>query len=216
MIEHEVSFGFKARYYKSGDIDPSTKQIWFVLHGYGQLAQYFIKKFSILQDYHICVIAPEGLSRFYLEELQAAGRKNNRVGATWMTRENREMDIENYIQYLNSIFKKEVAARNIPTTILGFSQGSATACRWVLNGQVDFKKLILWSGIFPPDMDFARGSTLLHNKEIHAVYGTRDPFLTDARFVEMNELVKKLDVKVSELRFDGEHDIHGPTLLKLI
>src|SRR5690349_9000283 len=104
MMQHEISFEFRARYFKLGEISTQTKQVWFVLHGYGQLAQYFIKKFSILQDHNICVIAPEGLSHFYLENFQAgSGRKNDRVGATWMTRENRMMDIENYVQYLNSV-----------------------------------------------------------------------------------------------------------------
>lgn len=216
MIEQQISFDFRARYYKLSKIDQSTRQIWFVLHGYGQLAQYFIRKFNTLQKKNICVIAPEGLSRFYLEELQAAGRKNNRVGATWMTRENREMDIENYIRYLNSIYKKEVAQSDLPVTILGFSQGSATACRWALSGEVNFNRLILWSGIFPPDMDFKSGAKLLSARETHLVYGTKDPFLSPARFSEMNELVKKLNIQIKELSFEGDHDIDDATLLKFI
>jgi hypothetical protein len=75
MEESDISFQFRARYYKLGEINAATRQIWFVLHGYGQLAQFFIKKFNTLTDHNVCVIAPEGLSRFYLEELQAGGRK---------------------------------------------------------------------------------------------------------------------------------------------
>lgn len=216
MTEQQISFSFKARYFKLGQINASTRQIWFVIHGYGQLAQYFIKKFSGLEEKNICVIAPEGLSRFYLEQLQTSGRKNNRVGATWMTQENRLMDIENYIHYLDGIYDKEVSGSTIPVTVLGFSQGSATASRWVLNGNVKFRKLILWSGIFPPDMDFNVGSAILKDKEIQLVYGTKDPFLNDERFAEMNALTQKLKAEVTELTFDGEHDIDAPTLLKLI
>lgn len=219
MTEKQVEFNFKARYFKLGEINEFTKQVWFVLHGYGQLARFFIKKFSILEKRQVCVIAPEGLSHFYLEALQITGRKNNRVGATWMTRENRLMDIENYLNYLNTVYTTEMENHKpnpINTTVLGFSQGSATASRWVLNGHVRFDRLILWAGILPPDMNFEAGSELFRQKEIHFVYGARDPFLTDSRFAEMHELTRRLNKNVSTTTFDGEHDIDESTLLKFI
>lgn len=214
-MEKQVSFSFKGRYYQTSEITKSTREIWFVLHGYGQLAQYFIRKFSIAAETNICIIAPEGLSRFYLENIQDSGRKNDRVGATWMTKENRLMDIENYITYLNSIYQAEVVA-DLPVTILGFSQGCATASRWALSGQVNFKRLVLWSGIFPPDMDFQNGGTLLKGKDVKVVYGNKDPFLNDNRFAEMNLLSEKLGLQINPIVFEGGHDIDQQTLLKLI
>jgi predicted esterase len=217
MAEHQISFSYQARYYKLGEINANTRQIWFVLHGYGQLARYFIKKFSTLENHDICVIAPEGLSRFYLENFQAStGRKSDRVGATWMTRENRLTDISNYLRYLNSVYQTEVMASKIPVTVLGFSQGSATASRWVLDHQIKFNRLILWAGIFPPDMDFDSGKETLREKEVLLVYGNKDPFLTDERFGEMTSLTEKLSVPVKQITFDGAHDIDEETLLKLI
>jgi predicted esterase len=215
MTEHTVQFSFKARYYKSAEITSETKQIWFVLHGYGQLAQYFLKKFKSLPD-NVVIIAPEGLSRFYLDEFQVGGRKSDRVGATWMTRENRKADIENYLQYLNSVYQKEVTRGDIPVTILGFSQGAATATRWILHNKINFYRLILWAGILPSDMDFEMGSKLLHGKTIDVVYGSKDPFLTDARFNEMKTLVQKLKTEIREIIFDGGHEIDEATLSKLI
>ena len=216
MEEKEIAFSFKARYYKLGQLTPKTKAVWFVLHGYGQLAQYFIQKFKVLKDYGICVIAPEGLSRFYLEQLDGAGRKNNRVGATWMTRENRTADIENYLEFLNCVYAKEIDDHLVPITVLGFSQGSATASRWVLDGKIKFDQLILWAGIFPPDMDFQNGSKILEKKTINLVYGTNDPFITDERFAEMNMLSEKLKIDVNAVTFNGAHDIDAPTLTSLI
>lgn len=214
-MEKNISFQFKARYEQIGSITKETRAIWFVLHGYGQLAQYFIRKFSLLAETGVCVIAPEGLSRFYLENIQDGNRKSDRVGATWMTKENRLMDIDNYIEYLTSIYKHEVVA-DIPVTILGFSQGSATATRWALSGKVNFERLILWSGLFPPDMDFKTGGDLLRQKDVWLVYGNKDPFLSDARFAEMEMLREKLGIDVKKMEFDGAHDIHQPTLLKFI
>jgi predicted esterase len=216
MIEKEINFLFRARYYMLGEVGASTRQIWFVLHGYGQLAQFFIRKFRALEAQGICVIAPEGLSRFYLEELQPSGRKNTRVGATWMTKENRLTDIENYVQYLNTVYTEVVKHTSIPVTVLGFSQGSATASRWVMSGQITFSRLILWAGIFPPDMDLETGSKTLHKKEIYLVYGKKDPFLNDERFAEMQTITSKLNTPVKEITFDGEHEIDEQTLLNFV
>jgi predicted esterase len=217
MDQREISFSFTARYFRIGDINSATKQIWFVLHGYGQLAQYFIKKFSVLKNENICVIAPEGLSHFYLENFEpGTGRKNDRVGATWMTRENRLMDIGNYITYLNTLYHREVGKANIPVTVLGFSQGSATASRWVMDNSIRFERLILWSGIFPPDMDFEKGTSILQKKQVLMVYGKNDPFLSDDRFREMTDLSAKLSADVKLITFEGEHDIESETLLRLV
>jgi predicted esterase len=217
MQQNDIEFRFKARYYKLGEINAQTRQIWFVLHGYGQLAQYFIRKFLPLQEHNICVIAPEALSRFYLENFEAGkGRKTNRVGATWMTRENRETDIGNYIEFLNTVYRQEVGDHRIPVTILGFSQGSATASRWAMSKAIHYNRLILWAGVFPPDMDFTSGSDMLREKEVWFVYGNNDPFISDERFVEMKSISEKLSIQPRQLAFDGAHDIDQKTLEKLI
>src|SRR5438132_416931 len=116
-LEQKLSFSFEAHYFKIGNME-SAREVWFVIHGYGQLAKFFIRKFSVLEEHNICVIAPEGLSHFYLEDIATrTASGNNRVGATWMTRENREADIQNYISYLNAVYEKEIGARKIKTTL---------------------------------------------------------------------------------------------------
>jgi predicted esterase len=217
MTEQEVSFKFSARYYKEGELTAKTKNIWFVIHGYGQLAKYFLPKFSGLVNDETCVIAPEGLSRFYLDDITSRSQSgNSKVGATWMTRENRLVDIQNYLGYLNSILKKEIPeGYNGKITLFGFSQGAATVSRWALTDSIQFHRLILWAGIFPPDMDFQKGRVLFHDKEVIEVYGNRDPFLTEARIKEMEQLNEKLKLNPRVITFDGAHEIHSQTLLQL-
>ncbi len=200
-MPHEIQFNYKARYYKLGELTADTKQIWWVLHGYGQLAQFFIQKFKALSEQGICVIAPEGLSRFYL-----AGN-GGRVGASWMTRENRQMDIENYISYLDAILKIENPPAHIPTTLFGFSQGAATAARWAMNGKINFDRLILWAGLFPPDMDFEKGAVLLKSKKIIEVLGKQDQFITKEKVEEMMQLNQKLKINPTIIEFEGKHEI---------
>jgi predicted esterase len=218
MHQHELTFSYKARYSRIGEITKDTRQVWIVLHGYGQLARFFIRKFSSLEEHRICVIAPEGLSRFYLEDVAKRSQTgNDRVGATWMTKENRLMDIENYIQYLNALYRHEVGpSLTTPVTILGFSQGAATASRWITEQALKFNRLILWAGILPPDMNFEVGKEVLKDKETYLVYGNTDPFLNDSRFGEMQMLASKLGITPQRIEFDGAHDIDEKTLLKFV
>lgn len=214
MQELSVNFHFKARYFKLGEINSKTKAVWFVLHGYGHLAQYFIAKFKVLVPHGVCVIAPEGLSRFYLEDVNTRNQTgNNRVGATWMTRENRLMDIENYLTFLNTVYQTEIGNQSLPVTLLGFSQGAATASRWAVQSTIRYERLLLWSGIFPNDMDFAKSKEVLKTKQVYQVYGRNDPFLNDTRIGEMKGLAEKLGVTSPPIVFDGGHEVHEETLL---
>lgn len=215
-MEHNTSFSFQGRYFTEGDRQKAAS-VWVVLHGYGQLARYFIRKFDVLQEHSAYVIAPEALSHFYLEDVSTRITSGNtRVGGSWMTRENRLTDIINYLAFLDSIYERELKGIDLPITVLGFSQGAATASRWVLEGRVDFQRLILWAGIFPPDIDFSQGKKILERKDTIMVYGKDDPFINDNRFVEMNMLAEKLSVTPKIIRFDGGHDINSNALRSLV
>jgi len=218
MREQEITFNIKARYYTLGEINPATTKIWFVLHGYGQLSKYFLNKFKTLADAGVYVIAPEGLSKFYLEDVTTrTSTGNQRVGATWMTRENRLTDIENYINYLSRVYKREV-----PTdfrgeiTLLGFSQGAATATRWAIDGNHVFHQLILWAGILPPDMDFEKAHEILKDKKVVEVFGKQDPYLTDERLKEATTLNARLNIQPEMIEFEGGHEINHQVLMNLI
>ena len=213
MIEKHISINFQGRYYSIGGTDSkkSTAEIWFVLHGQGQLAKYFIQKFSSIATEDRRIIAPEGLSRYYLDNF------NGRVGATWMTREDRLIDISNYLTFLSAVYQQEIVnAESSNITLLGFSQGAATASRWVLSDDVKFNRLILWGGLFPQDMDFQRGHDKMKDLEILSVVGDSDEYLNDVRRNELFQIATKLDISYSTRTFHGGHEIHQDTLLGLV
>ena len=218
MEEKSLSFSFSARYYTEGTLNGATRQVWIVLHGYGQLARFFIKKFEKLADQNIYVLAPEGISTFYLSELTGQGRKDNKVGATWMTSENRLTDIDNYVHFLDALYEKELKAfPHVPVTVLGFSQGCATACRWAVRGEkIVFNKLILWAGLFPPDMDFKAGHELLAHKQTFMVVGDHDPYLTAERMKEFDQLAAQLGIQPEKITFAGKHEIREEVFPQLI
>ena len=80
-----------ARYITLGNKEKADVLI-VALHGYGQLSAYFSKNFSKLDQRYFIVI-PEGLSRFYLSG--TCGR----VGASWMSKEERLWDIRDNLNY---------------------------------------------------------------------------------------------------------------------
>jgi predicted esterase len=96
-MRNTINFSHQAVYHQSSEIKSNTDEVWFVLHGYGQLPQYFLRKFLPIADSTRVIIAPGGLSRFYLDGF------SGRVGSTWMTKEERLLDIRNYIEYLNAL-----------------------------------------------------------------------------------------------------------------
>jgi hypothetical protein len=73
-----------------------------VFHGYAMLSEFFIKKFNVLNDGETLIVAPEALNRFYITE------NFSRVGASWMTKEDRENDILENNRYIESLYQKIV------------------------------------------------------------------------------------------------------------
>jgi len=216
MTAASLHFQAQARYYTLGELSAHTRQIWFVLHGYGQLARYFLPKFQPLVSEHVFLVAPEGLSHFYLEDIATrTATGNQRVGATWMTRENRDMDISNYLTYLTAVYKATIHSAACPVSLLGFSQGAATASRWAVSQQIDFHRLILWAGIFPPDMDLKTGHNVLSEKAVVTVHGLQDPFINSERLAEMATITQQLNISTRQLTFDGGHELNTNVLLQL-
>lgn len=206
-----VKFSFEATYHQSGPITENTKELWFVLHGYGQLPQYFLRKFNSIANDERVIIAPGGLSRFYLDGF------SGRVGSTWMTKEEREVDITNYVSYLHAVLEDVYFGdSSCKITLLGFSQGAATVTRWIQQFRINFDRLILWSGAFPHDMEIPVVQRKLENKEIWMVRGDDDAFIDEERQKEQQRLIDEIGVEVKQKIFKGGHDIDEATLQSFV
>jgi len=210
-MEHKISFEYSARFHTLGQASEDIEQLWFVCHGHGQLAKYFIRKFEVLNDGKTLVVAPEGLSRYYLEGF------TGRVGATWMTKEDRLSDIENYLTYLERVFNtvKSQLKSNVQVNLLGFSQGAATISRFATQTNVHFDKLILWAGIFPPDLPPLESTERLKDKKVYWVYGTEDQYLSAGVMEEQEALANRLKIKPTVKSFKGEHELSNDVLLEI-
>jgi predicted esterase len=193
--------------YETINEDKLPKKVIYALHGYGQLAKYFIRKFESLSDDYL-IVAPEGMHRFYLKG------SSGRIGASWMTKEAREVDIEDNINWLNDLDKEISKKYNIEERILlGFSQGGATAIRWKMNVHNKFNKTIIWASDFPPDME-PKMDQLKNETENYFVIGTDDEYFDSERQNKLISLYKSVDFKIST--YLGPHEIDSSILLQLI
>ena len=175
------------------------------LHGYGQLAKFFLRKFQGLQSKGR-VVAPEGPHRFYLQGY------SGRVGASWMTKEARELDIQDNLVGLNALLselQKSYSPKKI--TLLGFSQGAATAARWYQQNPSAFNQLILWAAVFPPDIDAGSFPT---KKPLHFVLGTQDEYYQGEAAQQLLRHYQSMGFKVHT--YAGKHDIDGEVLKRLL
>jgi predicted esterase len=207
--ENTIKTTKTARYFQLGDCNGKTQHLWIVLHGYGQLASYFIKHFEPLAHDHTCIIAPEGLSRFYLDN------KWDRVGATWMTKEDRLHEIEDYIEYLDRLMEMLTQQSIDPKiTLLGFSQGTATAWRWFMRGKVRPHRLILWAGGIAPDT-MEKATECLQNTDLHLVLGDTDQYIKIQDAEKQLAHLQTIHPDTCLWTFPGGHTIHPETLLKI-
>lgn len=212
ISEHHIPVNRTARYFTLGSPTASLRQVWFVCHGYGQLAQFFLRSFRRLDDGTRLIVAPEALSRFYLEST------GGRVGATWMTREDRLNEIQDYIAYLNTLSGKiisQVDVNKIRLNILGFSQGTATVMRWVCDGKVKPDQVILWAGGIPPEIDLALYRNLFRQCSLKLVIGEQDEYITPAMVQETEERLKSSGISYRLITFNGRHQLNGEILEQL-
>ncbi|MEQ8517972.1 MAG: alpha/beta hydrolase [Cytophagales bacterium] len=206
-MEKIHEFSLKANYYQIGN-SKNPERIWLVCHGYGQLASRFIKKFNPLDQNKNLIIAPEGLSHFYLDGL------SGNVGASWMTKHNRELEIENQFSFLESLMISKVKASKAKRiSLLGFSQGGATICRWIAKSEIIFDDLYLWATIFPPDMSTDFLDKTLLGKNVRIFYGDKDPFLKNEHVEKTKQLLDRVP-QLKIVKFEGDHRVMPEVLIK--
>ncbi len=198
---HHLHVRRTARYYTLGA--RAAPEAWVVLHGYGQQAAFFLRHFRPHAGPHRLVVAPEALSRFYLDTTYT------RIGASWMTREDREAEIADTVAYLDAV-AQEVGLADAPVNVLGFSQGAAAACRWAAYGTISLRRLVLWGGDVPADLDLdAHGQKLVG---LTLVVGESDEIATPTRIAAVGARLQQHGVPFQMVRFAGGHRLHAETL----
>lgn len=194
-----------ARYYLSATPGYLVKTIWFVLHGYGQLAENFIKLFARLADDNNLIVAPEALNKFYLRGY------SGEVGANWMTKNNRENEIKDYLIFLNNVFQKvnsEIYSPKVRLNVIGFSQGGAVAARWLLTKKVFADNLFLCGSKLPRDIDAKVTSIIFKATKLFYVIGREDEFISKQDIEEEELFLANNRIDANFIRHDFGHELN--------
>ena len=165
-------------------------------HGYGQSAD------EILEDARKIpgagewtIAAPQALHRFYT-------RGDERVVASWMTRQDRETAIVDNVAYIDRVLDQVQQSPSV-LVFLGFAQGVAMAYRAALLGAHAPAGVIALAGDVPPDVKAGGGTR--DWPRVLAGAGDVDRYYTAERVAADESFFRERGVPANFVRFHGGH-----------
>jgi len=199
----QVSYQTTNTYETSNVLTDKTKNIWIVLHGIGYLSKYFIKYFDELNVEENYIIAPQAPSKYYLKN------QYKYVGASWLTKENTLLETANVLAYLDAVYALENLPKNKNIIIFGFSQGVSIAMRWFASRKIPCKRLVLYAGGIPKELNTEDFAFLSHQStEVTVIVGNKDQYLTGNQLKHQKERLLTLFGEKAKLHiFEGGHEV---------
>lgn len=216
MINSKVSYTSNNTYsIQNKEALDSDKNItiWLALHGMGYLSKYFIKYFDALNSETNYIIAPQAPSKYYQD------KKFKYVGASWLTKENTELEKQNVYAYLDAVWhteSKKWEDKNVRFIFMGYSQGVSIITRWMSSRKISCDSLLLHSGAIPKELDTDSFSYLPESTPVTYLYGTEDEYINEARKTEQQLIGSKIfGERLRVVTFDGKHEVNTMYLKKL-
>jgi predicted esterase len=202
--------------------DSAVHGLIVAFHGYGQRAEDILDEVRRVPDisgWHVAAV--QALHRFY-------DRSNQKIIASWMTREDRDAAIADNVTYVNRAVDETlsslITARGAPPSrarpaaladslssggsslnalcFLGFSQGVAMAFRAALLGSHRATGVIALGGDIPPELksyEAARWPPVLIGGGVHDSWYSPEKLEQDVSFLENRQIPHRV------IRFDGGH-----------
>ncbi len=216
MKPHHLTVSRTARYFLLGDPERPVDELVLGLHGHAQLAARFLRLLAPLDDGATLIAAPEALSRFYLET-RLNGQHGPAIGATWLTREHREPDLQDHYAYLDRLLAHLLAGRpdRPRLTLLGFSQGAVLASRWLAAGGPRMDRVILWGVPLAHDLPLDAFVARLGGAPVHLVAGDADHYAPAGTLEEDGARLVAAGADARVHRFAGGHTL-PPADLRLV
>ena len=209
VVEHSIEISRKARWFHLGEVPKEGKEVIIVLHGYGQHPAYMLKGLQKLEKEGRSICAPEGLSRFYVKGF------DGKIGASWMTRDDRASEIIDHLTYLNKWWSSLDIDVSTSVTLIGFSQGVATAARWLDSGmKVD--KVIFSSGTLPAEWNQQKPRLDKRISEIHIVRPKDDEYYSLDLHEKEVEGLRECGLKVTSHQPNGTHKLSSAVINEIL
>jgi predicted esterase len=210
LSQKEINFISRKTYATLNHLRPETAYVWVVFHGMGYLSRYFLKYFEGLDPALHYLIAPQAPSKYYMNG------QFKHVGASWLTREDTEMEIDNLMAYLDSVIENESLPENVRLVIFGYSQGVSIAMRWVAKRKIKCDHLILYSGGMPNELETGDINHLSEKTKIKFIVGRDDEYITPERWeIEKKKIENLFNGKAVIEFFDGGHVVKKEIINRL-
>ena len=203
MIEHTIATRTHGRYLIDPPAEPGPAPLLVGFHGYGEGAEAQLARMrGIPGAERWRLVSIQALHRFYQ-------RRENQVVASWMTRQDRELAIQDNLAYVAAVI--DAVTREFPgaprLVISGFSQGVAMLFRAAAASSRPVDGVIAVGGDIPPELDAAAVGRV---RRALVCRGTRDEWYTQAVFERDAARLEEARVAVTPLLFDGGHEWPHP------
>jgi len=167
-------------------------------HGYAETAARHLEKLRRIpgrERWLLCAV--QGLHRFYHP-------RSGEVLASWMTKEDRELAIDDNVRYLQAVVGELRRERGSIRRMVfaGFSQGVAMAYRAATRCGFPCHGLLALAGDVPPDV--AEGVPAM--PPVLLGRGRDDAWYTEQKMSQDLQALRRLGADVTECVFDGGHD----------
>ncbi len=164
-------------------------------HGYGEKSEAQMKMLQQIpgaQSWFCCSI--QALHSFY--------NSKGKIGYCWMTSEDRELRIQENIDYVNSVISELKENYSINNTLVfhGFSQGTGIACRAAVLGDHQPAGVVLMGGDIPPELE-----SLDRMQRILLPRGNKDRIYLKGKWLQDVSRIEQSNLDASFCNFDGGH-----------
>jgi len=174
---------------------PGSSKLLVGFHGYAENAERNLPELLAIpgtSDWNVASI--QALHPFY-------NLKTNEVVANWMTRLDRELAIEDNINYVRSAVRQIAATLGEPSRLVyaGFSQGTAMAYRAAASSVWPAHGLLILGGDLPPEIA-ERNQAL---PPVLLARGSREQFYTEEKLKKDLSFLRE---RATVLRYEGGHE----------
>jgi len=197
-LERAITVSTHGRYIIEQPAGAGPSPLLLGFHGYAESAEAQLARLqSIPVGDSWLRVSVQGLNRFY------RGRTTD-VVAGWMTRQDRELAIDDNIVYVQAVI--DDVARSCPVTTVafaGFSQGVAMAFRAAVHARQPVAGIIALGGDVPPELD---ASSLRRVRAALLGRGADDRWYGSATLASDVDRLRSAGVAVDVLEFEGGHE----------
>ena len=183
---------------KDAAASDSVPRLLVGFHGYAQNAEDMLAELDRIPGSDAwTLVSIQALHRFY-------SRGNERVVASWMTRQDRELAIADNIVYVDRVVRSLLAdAPQAPVVFVGFSQGVAMAYRAGVLGAHRAHGVIAIGGDIPPEVKISPANRF---PAILLAAGESDPLYTPAKLNADEAFLASIGVRHDTYWYPGGHE----------